>query len=133
MLNVNDPPQCQLAQATPASLWPPNHKLLAVGIVGVSDPNNDQVTSSVTGVAQDEPTNGLGDGDTAPDAVLNPNGSVLVRAERSDTGNGRVYTVSFAATDGAGGECAGAVTVCVPHSARGVCGDGGPLYDSTQP
>ena len=28
VLNVNDPPACDLAQATPASLWPPNHKLV---------------------------------------------------------------------------------------------------------
>ena len=30
--NVNDPPLCNLAQASPNVLWPPNHKLLTVSI-----------------------------------------------------------------------------------------------------
>ncbi|MBI3990295.1 MAG: hypothetical protein HY347_11850, partial [candidate division NC10 bacterium] len=53
--NLNDPPACDLAQASPARLWPPDHKLLPVGIVGVSDPDHDQVTLTITRVTQDEP------------------------------------------------------------------------------
>ena len=68
--NINDPPACNLAQASLATLWPPNHKLVSVGMQNVSDPNNDQVSITITGVTQDEPVNGLGDGDTSPDAVL---------------------------------------------------------------
>ncbi|MBI4334667.1 MAG: hypothetical protein HY673_25720, partial [Chloroflexi bacterium] len=94
VLNVNDPPACGLAQAGPALLWPPNHKLVPVRITGVTDPDNDQVTLTVMGVTQDEPVNGLGDGDTSPDAVTQGS-NVLLRAERAGNGNGRVYQVTF--------------------------------------
>ena len=131
--NLNDPPACTLAQASQGSLWPPNHKLVSVGITGVSDPDTNQVSIAITGVTQDEPVNGLGDGDTSPDAV--PQGStVLLRAERSGTGNGRVYRVQFTADDGQGGICSGTVTVGVPKSMQsGTPIDDGQLHDSTQP
>lgn len=84
-------------------------------------------------MTQAEPVNGLGDGHTSPDAVIQGN-SVLLRAERAGSGNGRVYQVTFTADDGFGGSCTGAVAVCVPHD-RGTAGcvDGGQLYDSTRP
>lgn len=72
----------------------PNHKLVPVGIVGVTDPDNDQVTLTVTGVTQNKPVNGLGDGDTSPDAVIQGS-NVLLRAERAGNGNGRVYRVTI--------------------------------------
>jgi hypothetical protein len=134
VVRSNDPPQCDLAQASPRLLWPPNHKMLPVGITGVADPNNDAVSISITGVTQDEPVNGLGDGDTSPDAVLQAH-NVLIRAERSGTGTGRVYRISFTAGDGNGGSCAGAVTVTVPHSMKpgSVAIDDGQIYVSTLP
>jgi hypothetical protein len=121
-----------------STLWPPNHKLVNVSIDGVSDPESGPVTVVVTSVMQDEPTNGLGDGDTPIDAVIHSDGTVDLRAERTGTpkvpGNGRVYHVSFMATDSMSATCAGVVTVCVPHDqGKGkVCVDGGPLYDSTK-
>ena len=106
---------------------------MAVTIGGVSDPDNDQITLTVTAVTQDEPVQGLGEGDTSPDAVLQGD-KVLLRAERSGTGNGRVYQVSFTADDGYGSSCTGAVTVCVPHDRRpGTCVDDGQQYNATQP
>lgn len=84
VVNINDPPSCGLAQANPALLWPPNHKMAPVGIIGVTDPNNDHVTITVTGVTQDEPVNDLGDGDMSPNAVLR-GAKVLLRMERSDS------------------------------------------------
>jgi hypothetical protein len=129
---TNAPPACSSASASPGSLWPPNHKYKSIAIQGVSDPEGQPVTITVTGVRQDEPINGLGDGDRSPDAVLSP---LKVRAERSGTANGRVYHVSFTAADAAGGTCGGTVKVCVPHDQGGgaVCVDEGPLYNSVQP
>jgi hypothetical protein len=131
--DVNDPPAGNLARAKPERLWPPNHKLVPVEIVGLSDPDSDNVTITITGVTQDEPVNGLGDGDTTPDAVIQGN-KVLLRAERAAGGNGRVYQVAFTADDGKGGTCNGTVTVGVPKDRKdSSCVDDGQLYDSTQP
>ena len=132
VLDVDAPPACGLAQAKPAVLSPPDHKMVSVAIVGVTDPDNDRVTLTVTGVTQDEPVNSVEDGDTSPDAVLQGD-KVLLRKERSGTGNGRVYRVSFTARDDFGGSCTGAVTVCVPLKNKpATCTDGGQQFDSTQ-
>jgi hypothetical protein len=131
--DANQPPACDLARAAVGLLWPPNHKLVPIGITGVADPEDQGVQVTVTGVTQDEPVNGLGDGDTSPDAVLQ-GGSALVRAERSGGGTGRLYTVAFTAQDPSGAACAGAVTVCVPHDRRADrCLDEGQGSDSTLP
>jgi len=128
--NANDPPLVSAAQPTIACLWPPNHKLVSVGIIGVSD-SEDNATISIDSITQDEPTNGLGDGDTAVDAVINADGTVLLRAERSGSGNGRVYHIHFTASD-LEGSASGVVTVCVPHDRKSIAVDGGQLYDSTK-
>lgn len=72
----------------------------------------------ITGVTQDEPINGLGDGDASPDAVAGAEPHrVSLRAERAGTGDGRVYTVAYAVSDGKGGQCTGVVKVGVPLTA----------------
>ncbi|MFO0985410.1 MAG: LamG-like jellyroll fold domain-containing protein [Planctomycetota bacterium] len=131
--DVNAPPDCHLARPSSEYLWPPNHKMVAITIAGVTDPNDDRVAITITGVRQDEPIDGLGDGDTGPDAVIQGN-QVLLRAERSGLGNGRVYHVEFRADDGEGGWCTGTVTVCVPHSMKKPiqCTDDGAAFDSTR-
>ena len=59
--------------------------------------------------------------------------SVLLRAERSGQGNGRVYQLSFTATDSHNASCSAAVKVIVPHSAKpGTATDDGQKYDSTK-
>lgn len=127
-------PVCSAAQAFPAVLWSPNHQFVPVVIMGVTDPDGDAVTITVTGVTQDEPVNAKGDGNTSPDAVIQA-GAAAVRAERSGKGNGRVYEVSFKAKDDKGGACTGKVTVGVPHSMqKGLTAtDDGQIYDSTIP
>ncbi len=131
---VNLPPDCSKARAVPDLLWPPDHRLVPITIAGVTDPDGDPVRVTVTGITQDEPTNGLGDGDTSPDGAGVGTAQPQVRAERSGTGNGRVYAISFRADDGKGGTCTGVVTVGVPHDqgkdANPV--DDGQTYDSTR-
>jgi len=119
------PPNCSGAVASSSQLWPPNHKLVPIQISGVTGAS----TISVTSVFQDEPTDSAGDGNTCPDGTGLGTAAVNLRAERAGLGNGRVYTVSFTAT-GAGGSCQGSVTVCVPHSNNGSCGNGGALFNS---
>jgi len=132
VLDTNDPPVCTLAQPSVASLWPPNHTMVPVTIMGVTDPNNQTVTFTFPAVTQDEPVNGLGDGDTSPDAAVSGN-QILLRAERAGTGNGRVYVVQFTASDGQGGSCTGTVTVSVPHSKKVTAIDSGQNFNSFGP
>jgi hypothetical protein len=128
----NQPPDCSHAQPSVAMLWPPNHKMVAVTINGVTDPDNDPVTITITRVMQDEPTTGLGSGDTCPDAAGIGTSTAQLNAERDGNGNGRVYTIFFTADDGKGGTCSGTVKVSVPHDSGGTAIDDGPTFDSTQ-
>jgi hypothetical protein len=128
--NINDPPNVEPAQPDIALLWPPNHGMVKVAIVGVVDPNNND-TIQITGVTQDEPTNGSEDGDTPVDAVINSDGTVLLRAERVGDGNGRVYHIHFTASDFEG-SASGVVDVNVPQNKNAPVIDDGELYDSTR-
>ena len=116
---LNHNPVCGSVTGGP-NLWPPNHKLKLITLTGATDADGNPVVLTVTDVTQDEPFNGLGYGDTSPDAVLGPAGNqVRLRAERSGLGDGRVYHVSFTGSDGTGGTCAGVATVGVPHDQGG--------------
>ncbi len=128
----NQPPNCSGAAADPDSLWPPNHKFEEISIVGVTDPDGDPVTIIIGSLFQDEPTNGLGQGDTCPDGTGVGTDTADVRSERSGKGNGRVYTIGFTATDNSGDTCSGTAKVCVPHDDQAsVCIEDGPPFDST--
>jgi len=129
--NEDQCPDCTRASPTVATLWPPNHKFVSVGVQGVSHPKGHPTTVTFQGVAQDEPTNAAGDGNTCPDAMIGQ-GSASLRAERSGQGDGRVYHLFFTAKDHKGRSCSGEVKVCVPHDqGRGSsCVDGGPSFDS---
>ena len=128
------PPVCSAAHANPAALWSPNHQFVPIAVNGVTDPDGNAVTITITGVTQDEPVNAKGSGNTSPDAVIQ-GGNASVRAERDGNGNGRVYHLAFQADNGHGDTCTGDVTVGVPHSqGKGVTAiDDGPIYDSTIP
>lgn len=121
----NRSPVCTSVAPNSLRLWPPNHRFSPVSLKGASDPDGDPVAIAITGVTQDEPANGLGDGDTSPDAAggATPD-HVYLRAERSGTGDGRVYRIAFTASDGKGGTCSGTVTLGVPRD-QGPAG--GPL------
>lgn len=131
----NHPPVCDFAYASPASLWPPNHKFVKVNVLGVTDPDSDPITISIDSIFQDELVNGKGDGNTSPDGKGIGTSSAEVRAERSGSGNGRFYHIGFTADDGKGGSCSGEVTVSVAKSMgkKGAAIDDGALYNSTLP
>jgi len=129
---ANRAPVCTHAEATIDRLWPANHQLIANGIAGVTDPDGDPVTVTIDGIFQDEPVNGRGDGSFRPDAVIGHGDRFELRAERDGRGNGRVYHVDFAASDGVA-SCTGSVQVAVPASQvrGGDAVDDGPLFDAT--
>jgi uncharacterized repeat protein (TIGR01451 family) len=123
---------CSKASATPNRLWPPNHKFVLVTLPSFTV-NGSTVNLTVTGVRQDEPLNGTGDGDTSPDAKAGPQANkVYLRAERSGKGDGRVYRISFTGANGNGGTCSGTVKVTVPHDngPKGAAKDSGGSFNS---
>jgi hypothetical protein len=124
-------PVCS-AQPSVSALWPPNHTMVPIQILGTTDADGDAIKIAVTSIYQDEPTNGLGDGDTPVDGGGIGTSTASVRAERSGKGDGRVYYISFSATDTLGGSCSGTVTVSVPHNPKSGAVGGGPLFKSVQ-
>ncbi len=129
----NRPPQCA-AKPSIDSLWPPNHKMVDIDILGITDPDQDPVTVKITGITQDEPVNDKGDGNTETDGAGVGTSRAQVRSERSGLHDGRVYVIHYAAQDGKGGSCSGSVFVGVPHDQRGTPPvDSGQKYDSTVP
>jgi hypothetical protein len=138
VLNINTPPTLVNPRADMPVLWPPDHRLVPVTILGVVDPDQPPYNSTITitSVTQDEPTNGLGDGDTPVDAIIThhpgTDDTLLLRAERSGKGDGRVYHVCFTAADPEG-SVSGCVDVTVPHDKRtDPAKNSGQNYNSTK-
>jgi hypothetical protein len=131
--NTNDPPDVNGAYPSVSSLLVSNHKWVDIQILGVTDSDGDEITITITGITQDEPTLGTGSGDTCPDGKGIGTNVASVRAERDGSSDGRVYKISFNADDGNGGVTSGSVNVSVPKSLaqkKNVV-DSGQLYDST--
>jgi hypothetical protein len=136
-VSPNQAPDCSEAYAAPNCLWVPNHKMVSVSVLGVTDPDGDPVSITITGITSDEATaseEDAGGAKHAPDADGVGTDTAQLRAERSESGNGRVYEISFTASDGMGGECEGSVSLCVPQdqSEECECIDDGQNYDATQ-
>ena len=134
---TNESPVCSAAAPTIATIWPANHQMVSIEILGVSDPDGGQPSITITGIQQDEPTNTLGDGTTWIDGMGVGTPIAQVRAERTGTrrvpGDGRVYEIFFTASDAQGGTCSASVMVKVPHDQGGAAIDTGVRYDSTVP
>ncbi|MBV8404417.1 MAG: hypothetical protein JO203_09505 [Gammaproteobacteria bacterium] len=115
-------------------IWPPDHSMVPETIMGVTtDGTLMPVNITITSIFQDEPVNARGSGNTAPDGAGVGGSTAYVRAERAGPGTGRMYFISFTATDGSGGQCSGTLTANVPHDqGQGyIPVDTGYRYDST--
>lgn len=109
------PPTISAISINPSVLWPANHKMVPVTVtVSVFD-NCGPLMCNIVSVTSNEPINGLGDGDTAPDWQINGGLMVNLRAERSGKGSGRIYTITIECKDASGNTTTGKVTVNVPH------------------
>ncbi len=105
------------ATVTPSILWPPNHKYVEVRVnVTVFDICDPSPTITLVSVTSNEPDNGLGDGNTVNDIIIIDDFTFSLRAERSGTGSGRTYTVTYKATDASGNCAIASVTIEVPHN-----------------
>jgi 6-phosphogluconolactonase (cycloisomerase 2 family) len=125
----NRPPDCSAARPSHSVLWPPNHRFVGVGIVGVTQPEGEPVSITIESLWQDEPVGRA----LAPDGFGIGSARAKLRAERRGAGNGRAYHVGFRAQDASNGSCSGVVRVLVPHDRGRAAVDDGALYDSTVP
>ena len=97
--------------ATPAVLWPPNHKMVPVSVkvsahdsCGTSPP-----VCKIISVSSNEPIKPT----NSTDWKLTGDLKVKLRAERQRKGSGRVYTLTVLCSNGA--SAMDMVTVTVPH------------------
>jgi len=100
----------------PSVLWPPNHKMSAVTVNYSISGGCGTTACTITSVTSNEPVNGLGDGDASPDWQIVDAHHVNLRAERSGSGTGRIYTITITCTDGGGHTTTKTVAVTVPMS-----------------
>ena len=119
-ITVNHNPVCSALAASPHTLWPPNHKFRKVTVSGATDIDGDTLTTTITGVTQDEPLVGLarpvlagrqvGDGALQPGATPRRAGRHRKRPRlpHCDHGDGRQ-----------GRTCTGTARVTVPHDQSG--------------
>jgi photosystem II stability/assembly factor-like uncharacterized protein len=114
VVNDTEAPVVSAATVDKSTLWPPQHQMVPV-TVNYTATDNCSVTCTLS-VASNEPINGLGDGDAAPDWVIVDAHHVMLRAERSGTGSGRTYTITVTCTDPAGNTVTRTATVRVPLS-----------------
>jgi hypothetical protein len=110
---------------TPELLFPPNHQMVEVhaGVAAV-DACGAPVRITLLGVSSSEPDDRPGeeDGNTLSDIdgadPGSPDFDFRLRAERDETGPGRIYTVLYAAEDRAGAVTVAAGIVRVPTARR---------------
>jgi len=96
------PPVVQSVVPDRDVLWPPNHKMVPVTLDAVvTDACGDTVWGIVS-VTSNEASEGRGDGHFGGDWEILDDHTVLLRAERSGRGPGRIYTLGVQAADSAG-------------------------------
>lgn len=109
-------PAIEQLTASETSLWPPNHKLVAVTLAAtVTDAVDPSPVTRIISVTSNEPVEGEGSGSTSPDWVITGDLSVQLRAERAGGGSGRVYTITVESRDASGNASVQTVLVTVPH------------------
>lgn len=102
---------------SPNVLKPPNHKYVTVqATVTASDPVDPSPSWSLVSVTSSEPDNAPGgaDGNTRNDVVIVDRDTFRLRAERNELGPGRIYTVTYSASDACGNTTTRSATVSVP-------------------
>jgi uncharacterized delta-60 repeat protein len=110
-----EPPVVTNLTVNPTSLWPPNHSLRDV-VVNYTVTDNVAIADTQIVVTSNEPVQSVENGDLAPDWVIVNDNNIKLRAERLNSGNGRVYTVKLIATDVNGNKDTATATVTVPKS-----------------
>jgi predicted extracellular nuclease len=86
---------------SPASISPPNHKLVVVTLSYVST-DASRAVSCMPAVSSNESPNATGDGNTAADTLVTDSHHVQVRSERAGASRDRIYTIALSCADPSG-------------------------------
>jgi len=95
------PPQIVSATASPSFLWPPDHRMVTVNVDARVLDGCSSAGWAIMEVQSAELVNGHGDDHTSPDWVITGDHTLMLRAERSGYGGGRVYSITIRAMDAA--------------------------------
>ncbi len=105
------PPDFELS-VEPTGIWPPNNKMVRITpawVVGdICDPAPEV---SLAGITVNEVDETPGDSNI----LIDTDGSIYLRAERNDSGSGRIYTITYQARDHSENVTVRSATVTVPH------------------
>lgn len=109
------PPTFISLNASPNVILVPNHKMVRVSLAAVvSDLVDPSPTTRIISVTSNESDDGPGDGHTTSDWRITGDLTLLLRAERSGEGTGRIYTITVESRDSFGNASTQTVTVSVP-------------------
>ena len=99
---------------SPATLWPPNNKLVPItATIAVTDDYDPEPEIKLESITSSET---LGASDIQDARIGTDDRSFSLAAKRAGTNlAGRIYTVTYSATDGSGNKATASATVTVPH------------------
>ena len=102
----------------PATLWPPNDKPTAVAArIAVTDDYDPQPEIKLESIVANEP---LEENDIHDAAFGTDDRSFKLKVKREGNNKtGRIYTVTYSATDASGNRATASATVTVPHDRQG--------------
>jgi hypothetical protein len=104
------PPELRIS-VSPETLTNPNGRLRTIEISGEAEDDTELEEIYLASVESDEPGEAR---DIAGERIGKFDDSLFLRAERSASGNGRTYTITYVAVDTAGNEARASASVVVP-------------------
>ncbi len=116
IVNDIEPPAIQSVTPSQNSLWPPNHSMIPITVSVVATDNCAIESTKIISVTSNESANAQGSGNTSPDCTITGDLALELRAERSGTGSGRVYTITVEVTDTSKNKTQKTTNVTVPKS-----------------
>jgi hypothetical protein len=113
------PPVIETVTPSQAVITSISHTLVPISVVvAATDDSGGAVTSRIVSITSNEAVDGPGSGNTSPDWEITGALTADIRAERSGTGNGRIYTIIVESLDQAGNPSQALTTVTVPKGSK---------------
>jgi len=109
------PPVIRSVTASPEVLWPPNHRMQQVTLSVAAIDNCHLARCRIIRVTSNESPRDPGSAKTGPDWQITGDLTVNLRAERSGTATGRVYSITIECADDAGNVSTALTNVTLAH------------------